>query len=142
MTDILAICEAIAVNIRTALATDTIAGRTFGGKAPDSINPPTAVVVPAPGEFITYDDTFDGTGNFDLLVKILNGTQDAPSSQELLLGYMAKTGPTSVRAAILTDQTLGGIVSYLQIPFALSYHNVEWAGQLFLGFELAVKAFE
>lgn len=141
MTTIKAVCDAVAANIRTNLAADILAGRTFS-LAPDSINPPTAIVVPAPGEFITYDDTFDGTGNFDLLVKILNGTQDAPSSQELLLGYMAKTGPTSVRAAILADQTLGGIVSYLEIPFALSYHNVEWAGQLFLGFELSVKAFE
>lgn len=140
MTTIKAVCDAIALNIRTVMSTDTLAGRTFS-LAPDSINPPTAIVVPAPGDFIIYDDTFSGTGNFDIVVKILNGTQDAPSSQSVLLDYMAKTGATSVRAAILSDQTLGGIVSYLQIPSAQNYHNVEWADQLFLGFELPVKAF-
>ena len=109
--------------------------------SPDSINPPTAVVVPAPGDFLFYDDTYDGTDNFAVIVKILNGTQDSTSSQSLLLGYMAKTGATSVRAAILADHTLGGICSYMQIPTAQNFGDVEWAGQQFLGFELPVAVF-
>ncbi len=141
MSTILAVCDAIAVNIRSGLAGDTLAGRTYS-LAPDSIDPPCAVVVPAPGEFLTYEDTFDGTQNYDIVVKVLNGTQATTSSQQLLMGYMARTGATSVRAAILSDPRLGNTVSYLQVPSALSYHNVEWAGQFFLGFELAVKVFE
>ena len=140
MTDILAVVNAVAAAITTNLAGDVLAKRTYA-LSPDSLNPPTAVVVPGPGTFLTYDDTFSGTGNFAVVVKILNGTQDSGSSQKLLLGYMAKTGATSIRAAILASPTLGGICSYLQIPSAENYGDVEWAGQQYLGFELPVGVF-
>ena len=140
MTTITQVLDGIAAAIRTGIATDVLAGRTYS-VSPDSINPPTAVVVPAPGDFLFYDDTYDGTDNFAVIVKILNGTQDSTSSQSLLLGYMAKTGATSVRAAILADHTLGGICSYMQIPTAQNFGDVEWAGQQFLGFELPVAVF-
>ena len=140
MTDILAVVNAVAAAITTNLAGDVLAKRTYA-LSPDSLNPPTAVVVPGPGTFLTYDDTFDGTGNFAVVVKILNGSQDSGSSQKLLLGYMAKTGATSIRAAILADPKLGGICSYMQIPSAENYGDVEWAGQQYLGFELPVGVF-
>ncbi len=140
MTDIAAVVNAVAAAIRTNLAADTIAGRTYAF-APDAINDPCAVVVPAPGTFLVYDDTFSGTGNFAVVVKVLNGSQDSKSSQELLLGYMAKTGATSIRAAILASPTLGGICSYMQIPSAENYGDVEWAGQQYYGFELPVGVF-
>lgn len=140
MTDILAVVNAVAAAITTNLAGDVLAGRTYAF-APDSLNPPTAIVVPGPGTFLTYDDTFDGTGNFALVVKILNGSQDEKSSQKLLLGYMAKTGATSIRAAILASPTLGGICSYMQIPSAENYGDVDWAGQQYYGFELPVGVF-
>jgi len=140
VTTITQVLDGIRDAIRTGLANDVLAGRTYS-VSPDSINPPTAVVVPAPGDFLFYDDTYDGTDNFAVVVKILNGTQDSTSSQSLLLGYMAKTGAASVRAAILASPTLGGICSYMQIPSAQNYGDVEWAGQQFLGFELQVAVF-
>jgi len=140
VTTITQVLDGIRDAIRTGLANDVLAGRTYS-VSPDSINPPTAAVVPAPGDFLFYDDTYDGTDNFAVVVKILNGTQDSTSSQSLLLGYMAKTGATSVRAAILASPTLGGICSYMQIPSAQNYGDVEWAGQQFLGFELQVAVF-
>jgi len=140
VTDILAVVNAVTAAITTNLAGDVLASRTYAF-SPDSLNPPTAVVVPGPGTFLTYDDTFDGTGNFAVVVKILNGSQDSGSSQKLLLGYMAKTGATSIRAAILADPKLGGICSYMQIPSAENYGDVEWAGQQYLGFELPVGVF-
>lgn len=140
MTTIIQVLDGIAAAIRTGLAADTVAGRTFS-ISPDSLNPPTVVIVPAPGDFLFYDDTFNGTDNFACLVKVLNGTQDSESSQKLLLGYMAKTGATSIRAAILASPTLGGICSYMLIPTAQNYGDVEWAGQQFLGFELPVAVF-
>jgi len=140
VTDILAVVNAVAAAITTNLGSDVLAARTFAF-SPDAISPPTAVVVPGPGTFLTYDDTFSGTGNFAVVVKILNGTQDSRTSQKLLLGYMAKTGATSIRAAILASPTLGGICSYMQIPSAENYGDVEWAGQQYLGFELPVGVF-
>jgi hypothetical protein len=140
VTTITQVLDGIAAAIRTGLTGDTVAGRTFS-LSPDSLNPPTIVVVPAPGDFLFYDDTYGATDNFAALVKVLNGTQDSNSSQALLLGYMAKTGATSVRAAILAAPTLGGICSYMQIPTAQNYGDVEWAGQQYLGFELPVAVF-
>ena len=140
MTTIKQVADGIAAAIRAGLAGDVLAGRVYSfGK--DTIDPPTAIVLPIPGDFLFYDDTFDGTDNFAMVVKILNGTQDSQSSQELLMGYMAKTGATSVRAAILADHTLGGICAYMQIPTAQNYADVEWAGQQYLGFELPVAVF-
>lgn len=122
-------------------STDPLAGRVYS-LSPDSLNPPTAVVVPAPGDFLFYDDTYQGaTDNFAVVVKVLNGTQDSTSSQALLLGYMAKTGATSIRAALLANPTLSGVCAYMQIPTAQNYGDVEWAGQQFLGFELPVAVF-
>ena len=140
MTTIKQVLDGIAAAIRTGLSTDTVAGRTYS-LSPDSLNPPTIVVVPAPGDFLFYDDTYDHTDNFAALVKILNGTQDSTSSQSLLLDYMARSGALSVRAAILAAPTLGGICSYLEIPSAQNYGDVEWAGQQYLGFELPVAVF-
>lgn len=140
MSTITQVLDGIAAAIRTGLSGDVLAGRTFS-LSPDSINPPTVVVVPAPGDFLFYDDTYGATDNFAVVVKVLNGTQDSNSSQALLLGYMAKTGSTSIRAAILANPTLSGVCAYMQIPTAQNYGDVEWAGQQFLGFELPVAVF-
>jgi hypothetical protein len=140
VTDIKAVVDGIAAAIRTGMPGDPLAGRVFSF-VPDGVNPPTAVVVPAPGDFLVYDDTFSGTGNFGCVVKILNGSQDSRTSQALLLGYMAKSGATSIRAAILASPTLGGICAYMDIPSAQNYGDVEWAGQQYLGFELPVTVF-
>lgn len=140
MSTIKQVIDAVVLAIQTNMASDPISGRTYGfGK--DSIDPPCIVVVPAPGDFLFYDDTYNATDNFALLVKVLNGTQDSQSSQALLLGYMAKTGSTSIRSAILASPTLGGLCAYMQIPTAQNYGDVEWAGQQFLGFELPVAVF-
>jgi hypothetical protein len=140
VTDIEQVLDGIAAAIRTGLAGDALAGRVYS-KSPDSLNPPTAVVVPGPGDFLFYDDTYSGTDNFAVVVKILNGTQDSRTSQDLLLGYMAKSGATSIRAAILANPTLSGICANLRIPTAQNYGDVEWAGQQYLGFELPVAVF-
>jgi hypothetical protein len=139
-TTITQVLDGIRDAIRTGLAGDVLAGRTYS-LSPDSLNPPTVVVVPGPGDFLFYDDTFSGTDNYVALVKVLNGTQDSQSSQALLLSYMAKSGALSIRAAILADPKLGGICAYMEIPTAQNYGDVEWAGQQFLGFELSVAVF-
>ena len=141
MSTITQVLDGIAAAIRSAMpSTDPLSGRVYS-LSPDSLNPPTAVVVPAPGDFLFYDDTYNATDHFAAVVKVLNGTQDSTSSQALLLGYMAKTGTTSIRAAILASPTLGGVCAYMEIPTAQNYGDVEWAGQQYLGFELPVAVY-
>ncbi len=138
MTDIADVLTAVAARIRTGFGTDVIAGRTFA-YAPDSVNPPTAIVLPSAGNFLTYDVVFDARDDYELTVKILMGSQDDRTGQQALLGYLSRAGATSVRAALYGDATLGGIVSDLRVAGASGYGDVEWAGQIFFGADISVE---
>lgn len=138
MSDLDAVITALAARIATGMSGDAIAGRVFA-YGPDSLNPPTCIVLPAPGEFLVYDDTMSATNGYNLVVKILMGTQDDRSGQAALLGYLDRTGSTSIRAAIYGDQTLGGTCSFCRVSGASDYNDVEWAGQIFYGATLNVE---
>ena len=128
----------LAAQIRTGMGSDIIAGRTFA-YAPDSIDPPTCIVVPAPGDFLIYDDTYDGTAGYNLVVKILIGTQADRTGQEALLGYLDATGSTSIRAAIYTDVKLNNSCSFVRVQSAANYGDVEWGGLQYYGADLNVE---
>ena len=123
-------------------AGDPIASRVFA-YAPDSLNPPTAIVLPAPGDFLAFDVTFahNGEDTFGLVVKILMGSQDDRTGQSQLLGYLSRSGSNSIRTAIYGDSTLGGTVADLKVTGASNYGDVEWAGQTFFGADISVEAF-
>jgi hypothetical protein len=140
MSDLADVVEALAARIRTGLAGDVLEGRTYAF-APDSIVPPTAIVLPSSDDFLDFDVTFDGQDDFGLVVKILMGTQDDRSGQAELLGYLSRSGSTSIRTAIYGDATLGGVVSDLKVTGARGYGDIEWAGQVFYGAELTVQAY-
>lgn len=137
MTDLDDVVTAMATRIATGMGTDVLGGRTFA-YAPDSINPPTAIVLPSQGDFLAYDATFDGKDDYELTIRILMGSQDDRTGQQALLGYLARSGSTSVRTAIYGDGTLGGIVSDLRVTGASGYGDVEWAGQVFFGADITV----
>src|SRR5690242_12722615 len=117
------------------MGSDALAGRTYAyGK--DAVDPPACIVVPAPGEFLIYDDTMgNGTSGYNLIVKILMGSQDDRTGQAALLGYLDRTGSTSIRAAIYGDQTLGGTCAFCRVASASAYNDVEWGGVVFYGAE-------
>ena len=140
MSDIDDVVVALAARIASGMGSDTIAGRTFAYGV-DSLNPPTAIVLPGSGDFLSFDVTFDGSDVFGLTVKVLMGVQDDRTGQAALLGYMSRTGSTSIRAAIYGDSTLGGTVSDLKVTGWSNYGDVEWAGQQFYGADLSVEAF-
>jgi len=138
--DIDDVVVALAARISTGLSAITLGGRTFA-YAPDSVNPPCAIVLPSNGDFVAYDVTYDGADNFELTVKLLVGTAVSRTAQIELLGYLSRSGSTSVRAAIYGDKTLGGTVADLKVEGARSYGDVEWAGVVFFGAELVVTAY-
>jgi hypothetical protein len=138
VSDLDAVITALAARIVTGMGSDAIAGRTYAyGK--DSVDPPACLVLPAPGEFLVYDDTMSATSGYNLVVKILMGSQDDRSGQAALMGYLDRTGSTSIRAAIYGDQTLGGTCSFCRVTGASDYNDVEWAGQVFYGATLNVE---
>jgi hypothetical protein len=144
MSDIDDVVVALKTRIAAGMlsAGDPIASRVFA-YAPDSLNPPTAIVLPSPGDFVKFDVAFsnDGSDEFELVVKILMGTQDDRTGQAALLGYLSRSGTNSIRTAIYGDRTLGGTVSDVVVVGAQSYGDVEWAAQIFFGAELVVQAF-
>jgi hypothetical protein len=140
MADLDDVVVALAGRISTGMAGDVLAGRTFP-YAVDSPNPPTAIVLPSGGDFIDYDVTFDGADNFELVVRILVGTAISRPAQTRLLGYLSRTGTTSIRTAIYGDRTLGGVIADLKVVGARSYGDVEYAGVPFFGADLIVVAY-
>lgn len=138
MTDLADVLTALATRISTGMAGTAIAGRTLA-YAPDSIVTPCVICLPAPGDFLTYDVTLDGKDDYELIVKILVGAEVTRTAQTELLSYLDRSGSTSIRAAIYGDRTLGGVVSDLKVVSAHGYGDVEWAGVVYFGAELALS---
>lgn len=142
MSDLDDVVTALKTRIAAGMlsAGDPIASRVYA-YARDTIDPPCALVLPAPGDFLAFDVTFDGSDTFGLLVKILMGTQNDRTGQSRLLGYLSRSGSNSIRTAIYGDSTLGGTVADLKVTGASNYGDVEWAGQTFFGADISVEAF-
>ena len=122
------------------MAGDVLAGRTFP-YGPDSPMTPCAIVLPAPEDFLDFDVTFDGRDDFRLVVKALVGAQFDRTGQTRLLGYMSRSGSTSIRAAVYGDATLGGVVSDCKVAGWRGYGDIEWAGVVYFGAEMVVEVY-
>lgn len=138
MSELDAVVTALAARIRTGLGSDALAGRVFAF-GPGTLNPPTAIVLPAPGDFIVYGATFDDANDYNLIIKVIMSAADDRSGQAQLLGYLHSSGTTSIVAAIDADQTLGGTCSSATPTVASSWGDVEWGGQVYYGAEIAVE---
>lgn len=138
MADVDDVVIALAARIRTGMGTDVIAGRTYAYGI-DAPKPPAAIVLPSSGEFLTFDDSFSETDGFELTVKLLIGAADDRSGQAQLLGYLSRSGSTSIRAAIYGDPTLGGVASSVRVVGAQGYGDVEWAGLIYYGADMTVE---
>ena len=133
MADISAIASAIATRVAT-ISTLTNRASAFGK---DFVDPPWAVVVPAPGD-LWREATFGG-GAYDLtfLVKVLEKAAEDRASQDRLSNYMDTSGTSSIKAAV--DGTLGGVVSFAVVTTAQNYGDVEYAGAQYYGVEFVVE---
>jgi hypothetical protein len=134
---------AVLSDVRTALAAavDNIPGLRATGSVAGEISPPIAIIVPAPGTFIAYGETFEaGVADYLLEIILLVSYADERSGQLLLDGYLSATGPSSVRGAVAADQTLGHVVDYAVVTTAQSYGLLEWGGVQYLGARLSVTA--
>lgn len=126
------------VGIRSALASriTTYTGLRAFGQAPDQITPPCSVVLPG-NPLINYSDTMDGTVTINLMVLlIISDAAPVDATQRALdtyLGVGTGSSVTSVPTAIEEDNTLGGLIHYIQAQTADSYGRLEYAGQTYFG---------
>lgn len=99
--------QAIAANLAT------ISGLRVSYFIPDNPNPPIAVVTPPS---IKYEQSFGrGLNQYSFQVALLATRADERTGQDLIDSYCEPTGSMSVRAAIESDRTLGGLVDDLHV---------------------------
>lgn len=106
--------KAIRNGVEAAL--ESISGmRIYDG---GTINPPSAVVsLAAPG--IDYHETSqNGLSKVELRVRIFVSSAYSRAARDTLHDYLDVTGSTSVKAAIESDPTLGGVISDLIVTGA------------------------
>jgi hypothetical protein len=127
--------------VRRALASTlgTISGLNVHAFKVGSITPPTAVVMPAPGDFAMYQVTMDPVHDLDLVIGLFVQWGDDESASEELDPYISPTDPKSIWAAVHADQTLGGVVVSAQIETARSYGSYTYGGQEYYGVEFPIS---
>jgi len=105
-----------------------------------TVNPPAAVILPAPGTFLEYHQTLDSAEGllYHMRVVLLVAFADAETGTDALDAYLEPSGPQSVSAAIEADPTLGGAVSFAVPETAGRYGTLAYGGMDYLGCELIV----
>lgn len=111
MADIAAIQTAIA----TALG--TISGLRTQTEERDSATPPTAIIgLPSS---VTYDFAFGrGADTYTFDIRVVTGRAAERAAQVLLAGYVSGTGSSSIKAALESDPTLGGVIDSCRVQSA------------------------
>lgn len=100
----------------------TIPGLRASAIIPDAPTPPQAVVIP---NTITYDRSFHrGLDEYSFSVTVIASRADARNAQETIDGFCDPTGPGSIKAAIESDRTLGGIAQTLHVTEMTTYGNM------------------
>lgn len=130
--------QAIQTGLATAAA--TISGlRTFS-TLPGAINPPTF----APVELdLSYDQTFSGLTQTLFTCGLYVSAGDDPTGRVALAGYLAPTGTGSVKAALESDKTLGGVSKTLvveRVRGAYRLYNIGGTDYLGATFDVRVWA--
>ena len=126
--------QAIAANLAT------ISGLRVSYYILDNPNPPVAVVAPPT---IKYDQTFGrGLDEYSFQLIVLVTRADERIGQELIDTYCAPVGAGSVKAAIESDRTLGGLVADLRVTDMTGVSPTTLAdGQVYLSATGAVQVF-
>ena len=84
---------------------------------------PTLWVRPAPEGFVSYHQSMGGVEEWRFHVQAYFGISSDIGAQKALDQLLASTGPTSVKAAIESDPTLGGIVAQAVVEDCLGYQE-------------------
>lgn len=132
MTNIGAIREALKVRL------DTIPGLTTYATMPGSVNVPAAVVIPGPGPFLNYHESFEGADRVAMSIVVYVAYTHQDGSQGNLDGYLANTGTSSVKAAIDGDLDLDGTVQFAVVTEARNYGILNVGGTDYLSCEFGV----
>jgi len=128
--------------IRSGLATNlgTISGLRTGATIPDNVNPPYAIVAPSS---VDYHKAFNNAlSTYNFTVTLVVGRVSERTSQNSLDAYCSPTGTGSIRVAIESDKTLGGVAFDTIVTGMRNYGSVTIGENTYLAaeFDIAVQA--
>lgn len=134
------------VRIRDAIAASITkyTGLRAEADPKDSVSPPCAVVLPAP-PYVNYAVTMDGCLDFRFTVLLIISDAAPVEQTQRALDAMLSTGlgsnpASAVSDAIETDNTLGGLIDFIQAQTAAPPGRIEYAGVTYFGARLDVIA--
>lgn len=103
--------DLLAIQQGLATAASAISGLRAFATLPGTVNPPTFAVIE---NDLEYNQTF---GNGMTQINFVCGLYLPSDEQgrEALVSYLTNNGPTSIKAALETDKTLGGTAKTLNV---------------------------
>jgi len=125
------------VNLRTGLANamGNISGLRTSATVPDNPRPPIAIVMP---ERIVYDlNARRGADTYFFAIMLLVGRADDRAAQNNLDGFIV--GPNSIKAAIESDRTLGGVANTCRVTEMGNYSSMSVGDTLYLAAQFTVE---
>jgi len=128
------------IAIRDALATAMggISGLRTSSTIPDNPRPPIAIVMP---ERIVYDlNARRGADTFFFTIMLLVGRADDRVAQNNLDVFLV--GATSIKSAIESDRTLGGVVNTCRVTEMNNYSSVNVGDTVYLAAQFNVEVVE
>jgi hypothetical protein len=126
-------------SIREGLATamGNIVGLRCHASIQDQVAVPAAVV--GPPELINWDMTFRRSSDrYTIPVRVYASRASERAGQDLLDGFLAGDGASSIKAAIEADPTLGGACDSCRVTQARGYGVYQIGGVDYLGVEFVV----
>jgi len=128
-------------DIRTALASQlgTIRGLRVEASVPDQPKPPTAVILP---QGIRFDVAMGrGTDEYDFSIIVIVGRVSDRTSQSMLDSFCNSTGVQSVKACVVSDPTLGGVVQSARVTDMQNYGALTVGDTEYLSAQFAVTVY-
>jgi hypothetical protein len=104
-----------------------------------SVSAPSAVVQPAPGDFLLNPVMGQDDCDYLFLVTLYVSGGDVEAGQVALDGFLAVSGPSSIMAAVNSDGTLGGVVSSARCNRARGYRFERHDEQEFIAVDFPVE---
>jgi hypothetical protein len=117
----------------------TITGLRTSDFLPDNINPP--IAIPALDQINYHRASAGGAAVHEITVTVIVGAASERTAQARLDGYLSYSGPSSIRAAIEADPTLGGVASTSVVDSAGGITFVEIATTKYLVATFAVTVY-
>lgn len=130
---------ATVTQVATGLATNlaTITGLRTSAYQPEQLNTPLAF--PTLNTVTFHKAMGGGDVTMDWTITLLVGRYTDRTAFATLDGYLSYSGATSVRAAIESDKTLGGVCQTLVVSSAADISSVNAADAEFLQIQFTVQ---